>query len=157
MPARTSANRDLCSEADLSDGWDMVVIRRLGAPPLRFAGRELCSGRDGDLAIRIWAAKTGGYVLSHGLPTPGTMTASRHAAADEVMAALEAFCRDVAEAGPLPLDLASARRLHLADLLEEIARQADWQRRFSRLVGETLDSFETCVLSDATRHAGAEG
>ena len=154
MPAQNSATRDLCSQTDPSDGWDMVVIRRLGAPPLRFAGRAVCSGRDGDLAVRIWRARTGGFVLAHSVETPGVEAASRHARGEDVMLALETYCRDLDASGDLPVDLRAARQLQLLDLLEDMARMADRRRRFSALVGETLDAFETQVGARSLQHAG---
>jgi hypothetical protein len=84
----------------------MVVLRRLGGPPLRFAGRAPCASRDRDLSVRIWQAKTGGFVLAHSVEAPG------------------------AEAADMKLDLRSAGRLHVADLLEDLARLSDWRRRF---------------------------
>ena len=154
VPARTQASCDPCSAADLSDDWDMVVIRRHGAPPLRFAGRLFCHGHDGDASVRIWQARTGGFILAHSLETPGRETSSRHAEAEEVMLTLEAYCRGLDTAADLPMDMRTARRLHMADLLEDLARLSDWRRRFRALAGEVLDRFEQQLSADAAQQAG---
>jgi hypothetical protein len=130
----------------------MVVVGRNGAPPLRFAGCVICSVSDGRMAIRIWRAKAGGFVLAHSIEAPGAETASRHALAEEVMLALEGYCRDLGGAGELPVDLQTFRRLHVADLLEEIARLSDWRRRFRNLVGEALDAFEDQLSAGSPQH-----
>jgi hypothetical protein len=157
VQALTPASCDLPSDADPSDGWEMIVIRRHGAPPLRFAGRALCCGSDGDLSIRILQAKTGGFILAHSVETPGGETASRHALAEEAMLALEQYCRTLEAVDDIPIDVETSRRLHLADLLEEIARLFDWRRRFRTLAGETLDAFERRLDNVAPLQAGGLG
>jgi hypothetical protein len=126
----------------MSGSWETVVIRRHGAPPLRFAGRAVCAESDRDLSVRIWRAKMGGFILAHSVETPGAETASRHAEAEGVMRTLESFCRDLDASGDMPIDLRKAGRLHAADLLEEMARLSDWRRRFRALAGEVLDAFD---------------
>ena len=157
MQGRNPVSCDPQGEADSSDVWDTVVIRRHGAPPLRFAGRALCCGRDGDLSIRIWQAKAGGFILAHSVETPGGETASRHALAEEAMLALERYCRDLEAGEDIPVDIKPARRLHLADLLEEMARLSDWRRRFRNLAGATLDVFESRLETGTPKQAGGLG
>ena len=112
---------------------------------------------DGELAIRIWEAKAGGFVLAHSVETPGRGTASRHARPGEVMQALEDYCRELEAPHGLPLDPEAVRRLHVSDLLEEIARLSTWRRRFRDLAGETLDAFERRLQAVSQQHGeGAE-
>jgi hypothetical protein len=140
VPTQTAASP--ASDAMTGDAlpWETVVARRRGAPPLRFAGREVCRVEEAGLFVRIWRARSGGFVMAHSVEDGDT--AERHATADAAMAALEGYCSALDDLGSLPEDLRAVRRLHLADLLDEVARLTLWRQRFRRLAGSALDLLD---------------
>jgi hypothetical protein len=129
-----SSDREVASP--VSGGWGTVVLQRRAAPPLRFTGRLVCAADDAGLWIRIWEVRSGGFVLSCSLENGHAV--DRHATAEDVMAAVEAFCGGLDRPG----DDRVPSRLHLADLLEEVARLALWRQRFRALAGQALDMFD---------------
>lgn len=123
--------------------WDVIVVHRRGAPPLRFMGREVCRAEDVGVWVRFWQVRSGGFVLAHALEQG--QFADRYASTDAAMAALEAFCARIDTAGE-PADLPP--RLALADLLEEVARLTGWRRRFRLVAGRALDLFDLWVRQE---------
>jgi hypothetical protein len=115
----------------------MVVVHRTAAPPLRFMGREVCRVEDAGLWVRIWQVRSAGFVLSHTMEDG--QRAERHPTVESAMTALEAFCAGIESLGDLPED---RPRLHLVDLIEELARLSQWRRRFRALAGLALDRFD---------------
>lgn len=93
-PEARSGIRSRGAPAGLAeDGWNQIMVRRPGAPPLRFKGREMaryasaCSGS----SITLWKRKTKGYVA--------TVDAGEHVESasvgtlDDLMTWLEQACR----------------------------------------------------------------
>jgi hypothetical protein len=139
MPAATSPSEVPRAPA----GWDMVVVHRTAAPPLRFMGREVCRADDAGLWIRIWQVRSAGYVLAH--TVEDGQRADRHHSADAAMTALESYCARIDSLGDLP---DSPSRLHLTDMFEEVARLSQWRRRFRALAGQALDRFDAWLLAE---------
>jgi hypothetical protein len=137
MPA---ANRDPFEAPGAPGGWDKVVLQRRDAPPLRFAGREVVRAEDRGIVVRIWQVKSGGFVLLHSRETG--QAAERHATVEDAMTALESYCGLLAAMGDAPEDATAPQRLHLVDLLEEVARTALWRQRFQMIAGTALDAFD---------------
>ena len=139
-----------CDPADLSKAqhdWTMVVLRQHGKPPIRFLGCALVAVADGMLFVRIWLAKSGGFVLSHSIGDGNGETVARHAKGGQIMADLEGYCRDLEESGLSPADRRTAGRLDIADLMEEVALRSERRRRFRMLAGAALDAFDAwCAL-----------
>jgi hypothetical protein len=150
MPAAT---RDPFEAPGAPGGWDRIVLQRSDAPPLRFMGRQVVRAEDRGIAVGIWQVKSGGFVLHHTLEA-GQM-AERHATAEEAMTALEDYCAVLLAMGDLPGDPAARQRLHLVDLLEEVARTALWRQRFRTVAGAALDAFDdwACRRMQETRGA----
>jgi hypothetical protein len=139
MPAATSPSEAPGAPA----GWDMVVVHRTAAPPLRFMGREVCRADDAGLWIRIWQVRSAGFVLAHAVENG--QRADRHPSADSAMTALEAYCAHIDGLGDIP---EAPARLHLSDLLEEVARLSGWRRRFRVLAGQALDRFDAWLMAE---------
>lgn len=83
--------------------WDIQLVTRAGAPPLRFSGRLLsfhCLGVNSTAEyIKLWQMRRGGYILEHSVPTQGpkhTVTLSISSVA-EAAADLESFCAELEE------------------------------------------------------------
>jgi hypothetical protein len=144
MPAAT---RDPSEPPGAPGGWDRIALQRCDAPPLRFTGREVVRAEDGDIAVCFWQVKSGGVVLLHALEAG--QAADRHATAEDAMTALERYCSLLDGMGDLPADAAARQRLHLVDLLEEVARMAAWRRRFQTVAGAALDAFENWAARQA--------
>lgn len=126
----------------------MVVVRHHDKPPIRFLGREVVGLGDGNMSIRIWQAKTGGFVLAHALGDGSGQMVARHPTAGQAMTALEDYCRDLDADVAAPAGRPSAERLDIADLMEEVALRSERRRRFRRVAGAALDLFDAwCVLS----------
>lgn len=148
MPRPTAATCVPAERAETPDDWTTVVVRQHGKPPMRFSGLELVGVDDGNLSIRIWQARKGGFVLAHAIGDGTGQTVARHATAGQAMAALEIYCRDFDTADATPAERASAERLDIADLLEEVALRSERRRRFRRLAGAALDLFDAwCVMN----------
>ncbi len=146
MPSH-AASSDPDVASPVPDGWGTIVLQRRAAPPLRFTGRLVCAAEEAGLWLRIWEVRSGGFVLSHSLEDGHAV--DRHPTAEDVMAAVEAFCSDLDRGGEARVP----NRLHLADLLEEVARLALWRQRFRALAGEALDSFDAWCARPKPGHA----
>jgi hypothetical protein len=142
VPAMPAAS-DPSEVPGAADDWDMVAVHRRGAPPLRFAGREVCRAEDGGAWVRIWQVRSGGFVLAHAVEEG--QIAERFPSAEAAMTALEAYCARTDRLGNL---LEPPPRLDLADLLEEIARLMEWRRRFGVMAGEALDRFDSWLRQE---------
>ncbi len=153
MPALTAASCDPSDDGRRED-WTIVVLRRDGAPPIRFSGREIVRSRDGALAVGIWQTRTGGFVLSRSIGDGTGEVADRHATEEETMTALETFCRAMDTLLARPPDGRLAERLEVADLVEELAIRADRRRRFRILAGQALDTFDAWSVGQRVKDAG---
>lgn len=148
MPAMPAAT-DPSAAPGASGDWDMVVVQRTAAPPLRFMGRQVCGVEDGGLWVQIWQVRSAGFVLAHA--AADGQRADRHPTAESAMAALEAYCAQIEGPDSLP---EAPWRLHLADLLEEVARLSQWRHRFRALAGQALDRFDAWARRDGQATGG---
>lgn len=83
--------------------WDLQMLARPGAPPLRFSGRLMSRDVLGrDLAngyINLWEMRRGGFVLEHSVPTQApknTVVISVESLA-QACADLECFCAELSQ------------------------------------------------------------
>lgn len=79
--------------------WEMHLVHRTGAPPLRFSGRLVYYDTMGDVEAEIyvglWEKRRNGFVIDHALPRelpPGRAAISVRSL-PEAIDALEAFCQ----------------------------------------------------------------
>ena len=115
--------------------WGETMVRREGAPPLRFKGRVLsclkATGGPVPAAITLWSKKSGGYV---GLAEAGERRqAASHHDLDDLMTWLEALCDrhdGTSEDDPLALTPALAVERITGHCLRVLAGRAldDWDR-----------------------------
>jgi hypothetical protein len=154
VPVLTAATCDR-SDADMRGDWTMIVLRRDGAPPIRFSGRPIVRVSDGAQSVGIWHARTGGFVLSRSTGDGTGEAAGRYATGDETMTALEAYCASLDRPGEMPADRKLAERLDIADLVEELALRSERRRSFRMLAGQALDAFDAWCAAPRTDETGS--
>ncbi|ETX29340.1 hypothetical protein [Roseivivax isoporae] len=87
-------------------GWDIVTLRRTGAPPIRFSGRRLFRhaqpvNAGEPLFVELWRMRHGGFVAAHALPLAEGWGAwaLRTGSVAEAIAAVEECCLEIAADG----------------------------------------------------------
>ena len=127
--------------------WPMCVVRRSGAPPLRFKGREISrrnlNPQVVDGCVTLWQRKTGGYVAA--MTLGGRRDAISSESLDKAMDWLEGHCGLSAPASKHALTVSMSDRLH--DLIE--------QRQLRLLVGGALDDWDRLAI-DSDDHSRQE-
>lgn len=134
--------------------WQVCLIRREGAPPIRFTGRAVCVELEGDTAIRFWAVRSGGTFLEHTIWQNGSFgtAAKRHRSLEAAMSALEVYCRNIrADTTAMVLE-PSCPGTTLPEAILLLARRDEWVRRFLVLAGAALTRMDAAVALD--RHGG---
>lgn len=124
--------------------WDGIVLKRRGAPPLRFQGRRLARHAvglsDGRIQIDLWRRKTPGFVV--GLTSPIRLQAVSVPTLDAAMAWLEEQCSadvDASDFGDISLQSMIDRAQ--VGLAERAALRA--------LAGDALDHWDRFVDAEA--------
>lgn len=128
--------------------WQVCLIRREGAPPIRFTGRALCAECEDEIAIRFWAVRSGGTFLEHSVWRAGSIrtSAKRHRSADAAMTALEDYCRSLRmETAAMVLE-PSCPGVTLPEAIVSLARREEWTRRFLIQAGSALARMDAVVV-----------
>lgn len=120
--------------------WSMIVAQRIGAPPLRFKGRQVFHRTIDTLFITLWERKTGGFTLcysdfqNHIVQPNALVVADIEAAA----AHLEARC---------PNDWGSAAIVVSSRLrFDDLQRALHYRHHFPFLVGDTLALWDSQIM-----------
>ena len=115
--------------------WRQNMVRRAGAPPLRFKGRELARHADSwsgtDTSITLWKRKTRGYVVS--VDAGEVVDSVSLNTLDEVMTWLEQVCAQNSSFG---------QHTSIGDFMTSTAAKADLSRRLRLLAGLALDHWD---------------
>ena len=121
------------------DPWAMRVVRRAGAPPLRFKGRQLFHCGLGALFVTLWRRKKGDFVLSYSAlydhaVQPDACVVDGIAAAS---AHLEKICPDPCSQKPM----IKVARFDIDDYLLVL----HYQHQFPILVGNILAAWDAHI------------
>lgn len=137
MAAKKSRNSGYNSGDRRIDAPVPVMVRRIGAPPLRFKGRELArhvhKGKSGTASIVLWQSKTGVFVAS--VASASFCDAASRETLEDLIGWLEQACPARGVHDPLEGQRASDRT-H-PDMTAVDSRQA-----VRILVGEALDHWD---------------
>jgi hypothetical protein len=139
---------DEYSSSEVQDNWDMVVVGRIGKPPLRYKGRKtLGIVRGHSLFIDVWSRLKGDYVLAYSDFVAGQIKPQAIVASDLNVVAqlLEDLCEQ-----PVFTQV-KAFPIVLADMLQTLR----YQQQFAILVGEFLAQLDAQrTLHNASQKKG---
>ncbi|MEM7520407.1 MAG: hypothetical protein AAF307_05155 [Pseudomonadota bacterium] len=129
--------------------WGMHMIRRSGAPPLRFSGRRISHhtlrAGIGQSYISLWEMRRRGYVLEHSIPTQGngvSAVLSVPSVADAV-AALDAFCDELSN-GPEDTAAESGGARSAMHAIFEAQVRVSRVQSFLTIAGAALAQWDRC-------------
>lgn len=112
--------------------WAMIMAHRIGAPPLRFKGRQVFHRANDTLFITLWERKKGAFVLGYSDFQDQTVQPDARVVADIAVAAthLEACCPDDWTNAPLISNMAAS--------FDGLQRALHYHHHFPFLVGDIL-------------------
>ncbi len=140
---------------DGPDPWQVQLLRRAGAPPIRFSGCCLChhGARMGEEEawITLWRMRRGGFVVGFARPDGDGWQADALRAPDleAAMEGIESVCAALA-AGPEAADVPEGPDALVAALNRQ-ARRAGRVAVFAHLAGEALEVW------DRLQHQAGQG
>lgn len=138
---RKAATSKTASASEAKDpDWRIISVSRIGAPPLRFKGKLVCShssrAQGGSATISLFRRKAGGYVASVEVD-PIRVAASLSAVE------LAPWLEDICDRG-----LTTQTEVSVDHLLLHVAVQAERHVRLRRLAGEALDAWDDLASVD---------
>ncbi len=136
-------------EATDANPWDIHLVRRTGAPPIRISGRPLFHHSkspylDAELFLSIFQLRKGGFVVSHSVLSQFEWEsfALRVASLEDAMSAVESYCADLAD---LRETLGRETAVTVEGLIEAMTlyqRRTGQIRAFLALAGEALAAWD---------------
>ena len=135
-------------------GWEQVLLDRVDAPPLDFAGCQISRHwtrlyDDSVIGITLWQRPRSGFAVAFTVCTDGVL--SSDAVAVDSLAEAVTFLEDYCALPPPPPHIAGP----LCDALMRMQKTAHFAQAFAFLVGEALAAW-TALTNDPsdTFHQG---